>query len=255
MSDAGTAAVLGCAAVLLFNLVGLTFTGMEHVLQVLISALIVVGVIRFLDSGGTPWWFVAGLALAPLVRYESLALTVPALAVLWLRGRRGLALAVFGFVVVTLGAFSWYLISLGLEPLPSSVLAKSATLFQSTMGRRTAAVLQILRNVRDNLLSISGVLLALLVALQVLGLRRRPSTTMAWLLGWLLATLGLHLLFGRHGSFKHLAIFVVAPCARIRAVRAWGDVLRLPPLAGRRLQAVAVALVLLLSVRFVRPRR
>lgn len=251
VSDAGTAAVLGCAAVLLFNLVGLTFTGMEHVLQVLISALIVVGVIRFLDSGATPWWFVAGLALAPLVRYESLALTVPALAVLWLRGRRGLALALFGFVVVTLGAFSWYLVSLGLEPLPSSVLAKSATLSQSTMGRRTAAVLQILRNVRDNLLSITGVLLALLVALQVLGLRRRPSATMRWLLGWLLATLGLHLLFGRHGWFERYEVYVVAPCA-IAAVRAWGDVLRLPPPAGRRLQAVAVAVVLLLSVRFVR---
>jgi hypothetical protein len=251
VADAMTAALLGCLAVLLFNLVGLTFTGMEHVLQVLVSVLIVVGLIRFLDRGAAPWWFVAALALAPLVRYESLALTAPALAVLWLRGRRGLALAVFGFVAVTLGAFSWYLVSLGLEPLPSSVLAKSATLSQSSMGRGSAAVLQLLRNVRDNLLSLTGVLLGLLVTLQILGARRQPASTMRWLLGWLGATLTLHLLFGRHGWFERYEIYVVAPCALL-AVRAWGDVLRLPPPPGRRLQAVAVAMVLLLSVRFVR---
>ena len=249
--DVRTTTVLGGIAVLMFNLVGLTFTGMEHMLQVLISVLIVVGVIRFLDSGTVPWWFVTGVALAPLVRYESLALTAPSLAVLWLRGRRDLALAVFGFVAVTLGAFSWYLVSLGLEPLPSSVLAKSATLSQSTMGRGAAAALQILRNVRDNILSLSGVLMALLVALQVLGARRRPSATMSWLLGWLAAALALHLLFGRHGWFERYEVYVVAPCA-IVAVRAWGSALRLPPAAGHRLQALAVALVLLLSVRFVR---
>ena len=251
IGDPRTAALLGLAAVLVFNLVGLTFTGMEHVLQVLASVLIVVGLMRFLDTGTVAWWLAVALAAAPLIRYESLALTAPALVVLLLRGRPALALGLGAVVLAALGAFSWYLVSLGLEPLPSSVLAKSATLSQSSMGRGGAAVTQIVRNLGDNVLSITGVLIAVLVGLAVLGWRQRRSAANGWLLAWLGAALGLHLLFGRHGWFERYEIYVVAPCALV-AVRTWGDALRLPPPPGRRLQAIAVALVLLLSVRFIR---
>ena len=123
------AAVLGCVAVLGLNLVGVAYTGLEHSLQVLLALVAATGVVRAWSdrSRPLPWWFIAALVVGPLVRYEMAAVSTAAVVALWgVRAyRRRLVAATVGWIV-PLASFSAFLVALGLDPLPSSVLAKSA---------------------------------------------------------------------------------------------------------------------------------
>jgi hypothetical protein len=123
------AAVLGGVAVLGLNLVGVAYTGLEHSLQVMLALVAATGVVRAWSdrSRPLPWWFLAALVLGPLVRYEMAAVSVAAVVALWgVRAyRRRLVAATVGWVA-PLASFSGFLVALGLDPLPSSVLAKSA---------------------------------------------------------------------------------------------------------------------------------
>ncbi len=128
------------------NLIGLAFTGMEHSLQVFLCAAIVLGLIQVVRGrdgkpsanceqsdgaagrdGPTPRWLVAALIAAPAVRYECLAVALPALLVL-LACRRWKA-AAFSLVgmLIPLAAFSLFLHANGLGWLPTSVIAKVST--------------------------------------------------------------------------------------------------------------------------------
>lgn len=60
------------------------------------------------------------------MRYENLALTIPACAYLAALGHRRAALVALGGAVAALGAFSGFLAALGLPLLPTSVLAKTS---------------------------------------------------------------------------------------------------------------------------------
>lgn len=109
-----------------FNLIGVVFTGLEHSLHIATAAAIIYGLVLFLDRGKMPSWLPVAIVLCPMVRYEGLALSLGALVVLALRGRARTALATFATIAVLVGGFSAYLVRLGLAPLPSSVLSKSA---------------------------------------------------------------------------------------------------------------------------------
>lgn len=124
------AAVVQAGAVALmlfcFNVVGVVFTGLEHSLHIATVVAIVYGLVLFLDRDKVPAWLPAAIVLCPLVRYEGMALGLAALCVLAMRGRVRIALATFGVFLLSLGGFSVFLMELGLPPLPSSVLTKSA---------------------------------------------------------------------------------------------------------------------------------
>ncbi len=107
------------------NLVGQVFLGMEHELQTFLSALLVLGLIQESRTGHVSWWLLGAIIAGPLVRYENLALSLPALFYLVLRGHLRAALLGALAIVVTAGGFSAYLVSLGLKPLPNSVMYKT----------------------------------------------------------------------------------------------------------------------------------
>lgn len=113
------------ATIFAFNLVGLLFTGMEHSLQILLVVVVTSGLINYKNSGKTSIVFLAALVIAPLVRYENLAVSIPILGYLFFLGERKKALLFFLLILLLLGAFSTYLVSLGLNPMPASVNAKS----------------------------------------------------------------------------------------------------------------------------------
>lgn len=117
--------LVACGAIVLTNQVGLVFTGMEHTLQVLIALLAAVGILEEMDTDRVSPWLIAALVAGPLVRYENLALTLPCCAYLFFRGHRRIALMSFLLPLLGLAAFSFFLKSLGLGLLPSSVVAKS----------------------------------------------------------------------------------------------------------------------------------
>lgn len=108
------------------NLVGLAFTGLEHSIHVMLTLGVLAGLIVTAEDRRLPWWLIAALILGPLVRYEGCAVTLGGMAALFWLGYRRPPLIAGALAALSLAAFSAMLWSLGLSPLPSSVLAKSA---------------------------------------------------------------------------------------------------------------------------------
>ncbi len=145
-----------------FNLVGVAFTGLEHGLHIAIVAATVYGLAIFLDNDRLPRWLPLLLALAPMVRYEGLALSTGVLLVLALRGRIGIALATFAAMVSGVLGFSVFLVHLGLPPLPSSVMVKSVAATASVSGTDGALLRGFLTNLVYTARHPIGMLLLLL---------------------------------------------------------------------------------------------
>ncbi len=118
--------------VLLANLPSLVFVGMEHVLQVLLTVIIVYGLLNFLcktENSHTTrlkYWFWLALFLSPLVRYENSLLVGCVLLFLFVQGFYWPSLLTGLFIAFVLLSFSGYLYSLGLGWLPTSILLKSS---------------------------------------------------------------------------------------------------------------------------------
>lgn len=109
------------------NLYGLVFNGMEHSLQVYLTVLIAAGVIRkeFFGEEKVSNVLYLTIFLLPLVRYEGLAISFPALGYLFMSGERWRVVCCGVAILMALAAFSLFLQSVGLGVLPSSVLSKS----------------------------------------------------------------------------------------------------------------------------------
>jgi len=122
----GVIAAISIALVLATNTVGLVFIGLEHSLQLLITAMIALGLALESSSEATPSWLPLAIVSGPLVRYENAAISLVALTYLFLRGRYRMSIALGLVVALSLGAFSLFLMSLGLDPLPTSIMAKTA---------------------------------------------------------------------------------------------------------------------------------
>ncbi len=100
------------------------YIGMEHSLHAAASLAILLGLVRHLQ-GNTPWALLyAGILFSPMLRFEGLALAVLAVLVLFTSGNRKQALIAAFLAVVPLALFCGFLLSLGLDPLPNSVMAK-----------------------------------------------------------------------------------------------------------------------------------
>lgn len=106
------------------NLYGLTFVGMEHMLQIMLVTACAYGLLAAYQGEPIPSWVLLCAALAPLVRYEDLAFTLPVVLVCWLQGRRLAAVWTGLAALLPLLAFSLFLHRLGLYWLPTSVLVK-----------------------------------------------------------------------------------------------------------------------------------
>jgi len=188
--------------ILATNLLGLAFTGLEHSLQLLTTAAMFWGLIRFIETDRVSWWLVAAAVLGPLLRYENLALTLPFLAILGWKRRLGALLLGSALIAVTLGGFTVFLLAHDLGVVPSSLIVKSGVI--SGAGSPVAIV----RNTIGNLLYrqgaiLAGVLIALIVA-ATLGNREDRGRI---LLFWSIAVVLLHLGFGRFGWFERYEIY------------------------------------------------
>lgn len=194
------------------NLAGLPFTGMEHVLQLVLGLLLLRGLERFLESGRPTASWQAVLVLAPLARYELLALTLPALGLLAWRGQQGRALALLGLSLLPLAAFSGWLVTLGLDPLPASILVKAGA------HPGDGVFLTLARNLFHNLLDAQGVLLALagLAALATWLDRGRPRPDRE-LATFLVLAVALHLVGGRFGWYARYEQYLWLPTLLVLA--------------------------------------
>ncbi|HKO19605.1 MAG TPA: hypothetical protein VJU82_12040 [Acidobacteriaceae bacterium] len=220
------------AGLLMFvgNLVSLTFLGMEHVLQVLVSIACAIALCRVWDGKPVPRWGLLAGVVAPMVRYEDIALTVALSVGLALTGARKAAAGLFAVALVPLVLFGMFLHHLGLPALPMSVLMKGSVRPQSSWPAEV--VHAVLRSNYHALLRFGDPLLwpmlALAFVLAVLGWRERDRLRRAVLLAGLLVAL-LQLAVGRFGWFHRYEDYAVI-FATLIVVRACVSGMREPVL-------------------------
>jgi hypothetical protein len=182
------------------NLYGLVMTGMEHSLQVLCSCVIAYG---FADKDfrrSNTLLFYFALVIAPLVRYESLALTVPVmLYLISFKEDRKLALLSGVILVVTIGIFSLFLYINSGYFFPSSVMIKQSAVSEAeTMNFLT----KLIANTYSQL-SKYGWLVAIFAGVLILA-----RVDKKFLFACASATF-LYLTLGKHGWFGRYEVFFV----------------------------------------------
>lgn len=207
----GLRLLLLALAVPAFGLVVLAVSGMEHALQVLLAVAGVAGLAESAAGRRVPWWAFAALVVGPFVRYENLALTLPALAFLFAQGERRASAAALAVVVVGLGAFSAALLAAGLGPLPSSILVKQAVASQGLLHGVAARL-------KDTVTDPHGVLLlagALVLSALVLRVPARPRAERG-LAAVAVAAVALHALAGAY--LYRYTVYVTAVVAVVALV-------------------------------------
>lgn len=144
---------------LVLNIPGVAFYAMENALHTTFALVTLVGLIRFLDrpDRGSKLLMV-GILVSPLIRYESAGLSLLCCLAIFVLGARKTAIALAGLVVLAQLAFAGFLISLGLEPLPNSVLIKLYEGVESTGG----LVADIIARFAENTRYVTGLVLLLL---------------------------------------------------------------------------------------------
>ena len=184
--------------------------GMEHMLHVVATLLVLNGLLDFARSGRIGWMLVVGVIANPLLRFEGVSIVLLACGVLFFSKRRGAALLLFGAAMLPLVAHFWHMSLLGLDMLPNSVNAKAAVTGggESLSGGR----LQRLRvSWIQAVLLPSGRMLIATAFVGALGLflmRRQIRGTWA-LIGWMavLACLG-HVTLASVAEFYRYEIYV-----------------------------------------------
>ena len=190
--------------ILATNMVGLVFTGMEHSLQLLAVLLIAYGLVVEIKEDKTEWWLLAAIIVAPLVRYECMAISLAAILYLAMRRRfKAIGIAVFTLAVF-LGGFSVFLMLLGLDAFPSSVVAKSSIVQSGgTLSRFAENFISSLKERQGVILSF-GVLTLLFFVFWGNDIKRKQlavSTIFAVLM---------HFIAGRYGLYNRYEIYILA---------------------------------------------
>ena len=199
--------------ILATNLIGLIFTGMEHSLQVFFVVLILCGLILEIEIKKVAPWFMAAIVIAPLIRYENLAISCAAIIFLSVRKYYKSSIILTGFIILFIGLFSLYLIHLGLEPLPTSVISKSSVI---ATGGNPLTILRhfvIDQNDMRHILGSGGGTITLILSCTLLSLlayaffsKNRDGRRQ--LAGVISMSIALHLLLGENGWFFRYEIYI-----------------------------------------------
>jgi hypothetical protein len=196
------------ALILIGNLAGLTFVGMEHTLQVFLAGVGALGIISCMRTGKIPTWCLVLAALGPMVRYESLTISVAlAIALVGLHQRRK-ALLLLVASVLPLIAFSLFLHHLKLPLLPGSVLIKG-----QVVGQNVSAARGFLRSVKVAVFSAptdNYHLPLFLLFLTLAGMAwKQTDRVKRFALAGAATAAGLHLLFGPFHWFYRYEVYIV----------------------------------------------
>lgn len=202
--------VLAIVGPLALNVPGVGFAGMEHSLHAAFALACLLGLWIFVKEDRISALLVIGVIGAPLMRLEGLALSGAACGVLLLRGRIAAAFGLGLAAILPVLAFMGFLVSLGLEPLPGSIIAKTQ-LSTGNGPELPGFVRAIIENIQKKpgqiLLALS--FFSVLIALAVQNLRRERLYLVFWAIG--LAGIA-HFLGGRIGwmnRYEHYILLVL----------------------------------------------
>ena len=194
---------------LALNVYALPLTGMEHSLHVLTVCFVVVGLTRLERGVPVPMILVAGIVLSPLVRFEGLAVSAAALLVLAWNRRIGALAGAIATLGAALVAYVAIMSSLGLPPLPSSVMVKSDISASAVDSGLSEAFVRMAESFRDALRREPGTLLALAMVAIWFGFAPRSGVPGRHIALALVALAGLagHLVAGRYGWFSRYEVY------------------------------------------------
>ena len=185
------------------NMIGLIFTGMEHSLQLLFVVIIAWGMISEIETKKVEPWLVLSILIAPLIRYENLAISIAAIFYLFFRRYFKLSVLLATLLILFIGSFSIFLTQSGLDPFSTSVLAKSSVI--SSGGN----VESILGNVILNIRNPRGVFLSCaLLGLMSFVLFSKKRDGKRLLASTISFAIILHLLVGRYGWYNRYEIYI-----------------------------------------------
>jgi hypothetical protein len=242
------------------NLIGVVFTGLEHNLHIAATVACIYGLARFLDEDKIPAWFPAAIVIAPLLRYEGLALSMAAILVLALRKRWFTAAGTFLVIVLSLGGFSAFLMSLNLPPLPTSVLLKSDVAAAGVSAKAMSVLLSIYRNALRMDQDPIGLLLLLAGLLAAVQFFHEPSAkpwrwTSRGLMSLVLAFMVCcHAVAGQFGWFNRYEDYVVVGAALTSIYLAQNAIRHMLLNQNSRIlrSSVAVVALFLMTARYIR---
>lgn len=193
-----------------FNLYGLPLTGMEHSLQVMLVVIVALSLVQ--ERIAWPFWL--SVTLLPFIRYEGLAISLPALAYLAAKPERRLKAVISGAAIVCgVGGFSAFLYGNGVGLLPASVMQRDAVSF----SHRFPDIARIVDNVEALFYFV-----AIAAFAGVLYMRQKRGFAALVLLA---APIAAHLMFGLYGDAGRYHIYVEVWVAiaflSLYARRAW----------------------------------
>lgn len=191
------------------QLTGLAFTGMEHSLQLFLTAIFFFGLVRYEETHSPPWWFCLAIFLGPLVRYENLALSIPAVFFLGIRKHHMIFFVTSLCFLVPIAIFSFFLYSHDFSVLPTSITDNLLSLpFLSNEGAQGT----LFTNLLENLSNRQGAILALFSSIFfIFSLRTRENETCSqerWVAAFAAFGGFSILLAGKIGCFSRYEIFL-----------------------------------------------
>lgn len=197
--------VITILLILATNVVGLVYTGMEHSLQLMAVLLVVYGLVIEIKEDKIEWWLLGAIIVAPLIRYECMAISLAAIFYLVMRRRfkpTGIALL---FLAVFLGGFSIFLTSLGLDAFPSSVTAKSSVVQSGgALSRFVSNLMSSLNNRQGVILSFGVLMLLFYVFWGKDEIKRKQLAVVT------IFAVFLHFIAGRYGWYNRYEIYILA---------------------------------------------
>jgi hypothetical protein len=214
-------------ALLVVNGFGVIFTGMEHSLHILVTVSIMFFVNRMqleADQGRSTrtgygdFLMVLCIVLSPLVRFEGIAVSAFAIAMLLVLRKPRLAIMSIVLMTLSLALYFYAMSALGLPWLPSSVLVKSAVAADVTaqaglIGKLSGAASQVAGNVIDNLKNREAIFLLvttfLIVVESIRAWHRRERVSAFYVTG-VIFVVCLHLAFGRFGWYARYQSYICA---------------------------------------------
>ena len=144
---------------LILHMVGVSLVGMEHGLQVLAAMMVAYGLIRYAEEDKIDWLLIAGVILSPMLRFEGLAVSCFACAVLLFTGRAKVAIALGVAALIPVVIYVLAMASIGLAPLPNSVMAKAAIVGGDTHfveGEEETRLATLINTIKTSFESASG---------------------------------------------------------------------------------------------------
>lgn len=189
--------------ILATNIVGLIFTGMEHSLQLLTVAVIVYGLILEIEKNKVAPWFLIAVIMAPLIRYENMAISLTAIGYLFIRKYFKHSVLVVSLLLLSVGGFSLFLTSLGLNIFPSSVAVKSSLV--GSEGKLQSIVSNLINSFllnRQGLVLLLGVTIFFSYALYAKTINKKQLAIVS-----IFAVL-MHFIAGQYGWYNRYEIYI-----------------------------------------------